>query len=146
MGTDITLLLASLSVYGLVHEIRFGANAVSGTARVEDFTPSGHARVVHEVEGRPVRAVLRSSISSLGKGSEVPILYLPQEPTRVELDSLPKRFVWPVLLLLFFGGVAAWQVVSFFSALRKRGKGQAENLVKAASGPEQVAASDRPRN
>lgn len=144
LGTIITLLLAALFVYGLVHEIQFGAKAVSGTARVEGFTPSGHTRVVHEVEGRPVRAVLRTRFSSLEEGSEVPILYVPEEPAQVELDSLPQRFLWPVLLLLFFGGAAAWQVVSFFSARRKRRQGQPENLVNAESGPEQVATSDRP--
>src|SRR4051794_25990468 len=58
IGTGVTLLLGILAVYLVAREVSFGISAVPGTASVESFSSSrgqGHARVVHEVEGEPVR-------------------------------------------------------------------------------------------
>jgi hypothetical protein len=116
--------LAGVAAHGLVGAILFGANAVPGTARVEDVTSylgRWDARVVHEVDGKPVQADLRTAFHSVEKGTDLPILFLPNEPTRVRLDSIWQRYLI-LVVLLGFGVPALWELRLFYSVRKTTGE------------------------
>lgn len=110
------ILLASTLASIFPGKVHFDANAVSGTARVEDFTIyyfTRYSSVVHEVDGKPVRATVQTNFHYSEIGSDVLIKYLPEEPTRVKLDSLWENYLVAGLALLLFVGGAVWGILSF---------------------------------
>jgi hypothetical protein len=116
IGFAVLVALAAMLVIVLLRELHFGANAVATMARVEEYFPSlrglGKARVVFQVDGRPVSANLRTQ--SVEIGHEIPILYLRDDPSHVELDSIWDRYLSAGALLLLLGGSVAWEVGLFF--------------------------------
>lgn len=115
IGVLASLAFASFAIAVLVYEIRFGLQALSTTATVERYTDRkifgrGGGTVVHEVDGKPVKATFRSwyVYRGPGEGERVPVLYLPTEPDRVTLDSFLQRYgplVFPLILAL---AAASW--------------------------------------
>ena len=113
----IVALLATIMAYSFVHKLQFSANAVAGTARVEDFVFNfklgGKASLVHEVDGEPIRATVQTHFHYPAIGSDITILYLPDDPTRIELDSLWERYLLTGLVLLLMGGATIWELRKF---------------------------------
>jgi hypothetical protein len=107
--------ITALLVMELVRELHFSANAIAATARVEEYVPGvrgrGRARVAFQVDGRPVRASLKTR--SLRVGDDIQILYLADDPTQVELASIWDRYLSAGVLLLLFGGSTAWELGAF---------------------------------
>jgi hypothetical protein len=132
-----SILAAGIGGYGLAIQVHFGANAVAGTARVEGVTPNPNlgqtVSVVHDVEGEPVRATVQTYLQYPQVGSEVPVKYLPEKPTRMELDSLWERYLLVVLLFFPFAGLAVWEVLSFVANRERGDRGQAEDPLRVES-------------
>ena len=130
-------LMASIGAYGLALEVHFGANAVAGTARVEGYTRNpklgGTLGVVHEVDGNPVRATVQTYFQYPELGSDVMVMYLPEKPTRMELDSLWDRYLLVVLLFFPFAGLAIWEILSFITSRGRTDRDQAEDVHPLAS-------------
>ena len=135
----IATLLASMMTLSFVHKLQFGANAVPGTARVEDFVLNfkfgGKASLVHEVDGVPVRATVQTHFHYPAKGSDMAILYLPDDPTHIELDNLWERYLLTGLVLLLFGSVAIWEILKCVIS------GGASHRVRADEDPLQVTSN-----
>jgi hypothetical protein len=110
-------LLASIMAYSIATKIQFGGKAVAGSALVEDFAVNfkfgGKASLVYEVDGEPVRATIQTNFHFPAQGSELPILYLPEDPNRVEMASLWERYLLTGLVLLVSGGAALWEILKF---------------------------------
>jgi hypothetical protein len=120
IGSVIVVVLGLLAGYLLIREVAFGFNAVASTAKVESYVSSrgkGKARVVHEVEGQPVKATLSTWFYPLHEGQRVPILYLPDQPSWAERDSFWQRYLPLGMGLVFFGVGAVFEVARL---LRRR--------------------------
>jgi len=65
------------------------------------------ATVVYETEGKPVEARLSvwTWVHTLEKSQKVPILYDPDQPSRVELDSFWQRYLPPLAFMVLGGAV-----------------------------------------
>jgi hypothetical protein len=136
------ILLGAFAVFALVEEMAFGSRAPSCTARVKYFVPTrsglGQAGVEYEVDGEPVEATLQTSwFYTVKEGDQVSILYLPENPRHVRLESTWQRYLWPVFLLLVLGPAAAAGIVSLLSGLRKaKGKSDPSTQDKGEPSPE----------
>ena len=115
VGALVCLALVGSVIPVLVHEIRFGREAVSTTATVERFTGRkiirrGGGTAVHEVDGQAVKATFQSWYLYRGprEGDRVPVLYLPTEPGRVAMDSFMQRYGPLVFPLVLAFAVAHW--------------------------------------
>lgn len=111
LGALVSLALFGFTIAVLVHEVRFGREAVSTTATLEKYTRRGFlggrggGTVVHVVDGEPVKATFRSwyFYRGPGEGERLSVLYLPAEPGFVVVDSLLQRYgplVFPLILAL----------------------------------------------
>jgi hypothetical protein len=99
------VLLSLGSIWLLAQEVSFGQKAYRADALVEDFISSrgkGAATISFETENGIVKAHLQTFYYPLEAGKRVSVLYLPDEPRIVELDSFYQRFLLPVSCLLFF--------------------------------------------
>ena len=115
IGVLVSLGFVGFAIAILVHEIRFGLEAVSTTATVERYTGRkiigrGGGTVVHVVDGQPVKATFRSwyFYRGPGEGERVPVLYLPTEPDLVAIDSFMQRYGPLVLPLVLALAAAHW--------------------------------------
>jgi uncharacterized protein DUF3592 len=102
----VSALLSVVATYVLLHEVGFGQEARQAQAVVEDYISrrgKGAATVSFEWEGKTVKAHLRTWFQPLRIGERVSVLYLPSQPTIVELDSFWQRFLLPIGCLAIFG-------------------------------------------
>jgi hypothetical protein len=98
-------LLSVVAIYVLHHEVAFVQEARQAQAVVEDYISSrgkGAATVSFECDGKTVKAHFRTWFHPLTIGERVPVLYLPSQPTIVELDSFWQRFLVPIGALAIF--------------------------------------------
>jgi hypothetical protein len=103
----------------LIYQVWYEWNAVAALAEVQEVESRGRGRasvtVVYEREGKPVQAKLHiwTWLDTLEKRQRVPILYQPDKPSVVQMDSFAQRYL-PALLITLFGGAigvsALWRV------------------------------------
>jgi hypothetical protein len=112
---SIIALIGLLSLGYLVCEVWYGLTAKPGTAVVQSYEArrrfQGSAVVVYQLEGKPVEAQLRVWLLPLEKDQQVPILYRPESPAVVEMDSFWQRYAAPLGVVLFAGAVVGWEVL-----------------------------------
>ena len=147
IGAVVSLLLVGFAITLLVLEVSFGFKAVPTTVTVENYAaPSnifgrGKANVVHEVDGQPVKATLRTWLFFRpGEGERVAVLYVPAEPGRVEPDSFLQRF-GPVAIPLGLAMVVAYSAGVFGLLRGTQGSSQQGGVRGGAAEPD--AAVDR---
>jgi hypothetical protein len=100
----------------LAYQLWRARTLIATTAMVKEYETRRRgqavATVVYEANGKQVEANLRvwTWVHSLEKGQQVPILYDPEEPSRVELDSFWQRYL-PSLFLMLLGGAVGLSVL-----------------------------------
>jgi hypothetical protein len=148
IGAAVSLLLVGFAIILLVFEVSFGFKAVPTTATVENYAASsgifgqGKADVVHEVDGRPVKATLRTSLFFRpGQGERVAVLYVPAEPDRVESDGFLQRF-GPVAIPLGLAMVVAYSAGVFGLLRGTQGYGQQGGVGGSRAAPGTSPAGD----
>lgn len=99
IGAVLSLTFGCLAISILIHEIRFGLEAVSTIGKVEKYTARkilgrGGGTVVYEVNGQLVRSTFQSwyIYRGLAAGDRLAILYRPSEPGIVAMDSVIQRY------------------------------------------------------
>jgi hypothetical protein len=112
---SIIALIGVLSLGYLVYQIWYGLNATPGTAVVQSYEAKrrfqGSAVVAYQLEGKPVEARLRVWLLPLEQDQQVAILYRPERPEVVQLDSFWQRYAPPLGAVLFAGAVVGWEVL-----------------------------------
>jgi hypothetical protein len=121
----VVCLIGYMSIHLLVEEIKYSVHGRQVVAKVEQFSKGKdgaiHADVVYDEEGTMLRGRLNtySWLYAVAPGDEVPILYLPENPGAVHLDSFWRRYFWPVGLILFAGFFLICGVRSLFVPRRR---------------------------
>ena len=106
----IAILFLVLGIAGLIDDLVFTQRAIRSTAIVEETRssgPDGPIRVTcsHHVNGKSIRCRLRVLFYfGYGPGAEVPILYLPEDPTDARLDQWYSRRL-PVIVLFVLAAI-----------------------------------------
>jgi len=152
IGVLVTLALVGFAIMVLVLEVSFGLEAVSTTATVENYAARsnifgrGKANVVHDVDGQPVKATLRTwFFFRPAEGERVVVLFVPAEPGRVELDSVVQRY-GPVALPLGLAIAVAYWAGLLCPRRGAQGCNQPGAAGTGSSAAEQSAPADRPRD
>jgi hypothetical protein len=111
----IIALIGVVTLGYLVYQVWYGMTAASSTAIVERYEEKrrfrGSAVVVFEVEGKSVEVTLQVWLLKLEKGEQVAILYRPEKPEVVQLDSFWQRYAPSMGLVLFAGAVVGWELL-----------------------------------
>ena len=106
----------------LIYQVWYELNASAAKAVVSEVEMRGRGRasatVVYEIDGKAVEAKLHiwTWLDSLEKGQRVPVLYRPDKPSQVQLDSFGQRYLPCLLVMLFAGAVG----LSAFWRARRR--------------------------
>jgi hypothetical protein len=116
VGVLVSLALVGFAIAVLVYQVWFGLHATSTTATVENYSTRsaiigrGKADVVHDVNGEPIKATLRTWYVYYhpSKGERLAVLFVPDEPGRVESDSFMQRYAPLALPLGLAVAVANW--------------------------------------
>jgi hypothetical protein len=113
---NISIALIGVLAFGyLTYQVWYGVTATPATAVVQSYESrrrgQGSAIVTYELEGEPVEARLRVWLLPLEKGQQVAILYRPEKPESVQLDSFWQRYAPAVGLVLFAGAVIGWELL-----------------------------------
>jgi hypothetical protein len=114
IANSIIALIGVLSLGYLIYQVWYGLNATPATAVVRSYEAKrrfqGTAVVAYQLEGKPVEATLRVWLLPLEKDQPVAILYRPERPEVVQLDSFWQRYGAPLGVVLFAGAVVGWEV------------------------------------
>ncbi len=117
------LLLGYIAVINLSEQVRYTLDGQPTTAQVDNSHSgkrgTGTVVLTYEAEGQSVKARMSTWFYSPQPGEQIPILYRPDAPQFVQLDSLWRRFLWPVVGTVIFGTmflVGLWELYAAFGS------------------------------
>jgi hypothetical protein len=119
------LLFGYMALETFTEEVRYSLDGQQATAQVEKSTSgkhgSGNVVLTYEAAGKTVKATMSTWFSNPGPGEQVAILYRPDKPHLVHLDSFWRRFLWPVSGVLLFGFMFCFGLWDFYRTFRSGG-------------------------